>query len=296
MYHSHRYCETMARFFAMMCQLGSFLTEENGTLSCSLPIHRMRINPSTCAATGSVQRKRVPLLSSCATCCFAEPSDPVLHHGVHLCSSSPSRMVAGVFAATTASSTASSCTSPTAFPASDQLFDLFKNAKYFSTHDCTWGYHQLRWGPSSVPYTAIKTHLGTFEFLVMNFGPTSSPAQWQRLMETILRGVLGECCVIFLDDLCVYSNTAEEHMQHLNKVYRLLAKNSIYLRFAKCFFFNTQFKFLGWIIKEGTMAADPDKVSTLTTWPHPVNKREVRSFTGFTNFYRRLIPKYTEMM
>ena len=181
-------------------------------------------------------------------------------------------------------------------PASDQLFDLFKNAKYFSTHDCTWGYHQLRWGPSSVPYTAIKTHLGTFEFLVMNFGPTSSPAQWQRLMETILRGVLGECCVIFLDDLCVYSNTAEEHMQHLNKVYRLLAKNSIYLRFAKCFFFNTQFKFLGWIIKEGTMAADPDKVSTLTTWPNPENKREVRSFTGFTNFYRRLIPKYTDMM
>ena len=181
-------------------------------------------------------------------------------------------------------------------PAADQLFDLFKTAKYFSTHDCTWGYHQLRWSQESIPYTAIKTHLGTFEFLVMNFGPTSSPAQWQRLVEAVLRPVLGVFCVIYLDDLCIYSDTAEEHVKHLREVYRLLAQNRIYLRFGKCYFFQRAFKFLGWIIKDGTLGVDTEKVAALTTWPTPNSKREVRSFTGFCNFYRRLIPKFSVMM
>ena len=181
-------------------------------------------------------------------------------------------------------------------PAADQLFDLMRAAKIFSTHDCTWGYHQLRWSQESIPYTAIKTHLGTFEFLVMNFGPTSSPAQWQRLVEAVLRPVLGDICVIYLDDLCVFSKTPEDHVKHLNIVYRLLAKNHIYLRFGKCYYFQTAFKFLGWIIRDGTIGVDPDKISALTTWPCPNSKREVRSFTGFCNFYRRLIPNFTKIM
>ena len=181
-------------------------------------------------------------------------------------------------------------------PAADQLFDLFKDAKFFSTHDCTWGYHQLRWKKKSIPYTAIKTHLGTFEFLVMNFGPTSSPSQWQRLVEAILRPVLGEFAIIFLDDLCVFSKTAEDHAVHLRKVYRLLAKNRIYLRFSKCFFFNTQFKFLGWIIKDGTLGTDPEKIKVLKEWPVPTSKREVRSFTGFCNFYRKLVKNFSEIL
>ena len=76
-------------------------------------------------------------------------------------------------------------------PAADQLFDQLSTAKYLSSHDCTWGYHQLRWDQDSIPKTAIRTHLGTFEFLVVNFGSTSAPAQWTRLMEAILRPFLG---------------------------------------------------------------------------------------------------------
>jgi hypothetical protein len=76
-------------------------------------------------------------------------------------------------------------------------------------------------------------------------GSTSAPAQWTRLMEAILRPYLGKFVVIFLDDMCVFSQTAEEHVKHLDMVYRILAKNSIFLRFGKCFFFTRRFKFLG---------------------------------------------------
>jgi len=64
-------------------------------------------------------------------------------------------------------------------------------------------------------------------------------------MEAILRPYLGKFVVIFLDDMCVFSQTAEEHVKHLDMVYRILAKNSIFLRFGKCFFFTRRFKFLG---------------------------------------------------
>ena len=79
-------------------------------------------------------------------------------------------------------------------------------------------------------------------------------------------------------------------------VYRLLAKNRIYLRFCKCYFFQRQLKYLGWIVGHGELRSDPEKVEVLKTWTKPDSKREVRSFTGFCNFYRRLIPKYSNIM
>jgi hypothetical protein len=181
-------------------------------------------------------------------------------------------------------------------PAADQLFDQLGDAKFFSSHDCTWGYHQLRWSQDSIPKTAIRTHLGTFEFLVVNFGSTSAPAQWTRLMEAILRPYLGKFVVIFLDDMCVFSQTAEDHVKHLDLVYRILAKNNIFLRFGKCFFFTRKFKFLGWVIADGKLTPDIEKIKTLADWPHPTSKREVRSFTGFTNFYKRFVSGYAKLM
>ena len=181
-------------------------------------------------------------------------------------------------------------------PASDVLIDQLATGKVFSTHDMTWGYHQLRWDPDSIPATAIRTHFGTFEFMVMNFGPTNAPAQWQRLVEEVLRPYLYDFVVIYLDDLVVYSKTWEEHEEHLRLVYRLLIANKLHLRLAKCYFYSTKIKFLGWIIEKGTLTSDPEKLKTLKDWPQPESKTEVRSFIGFVNFYRRLIPKCSELL
>ena len=181
-------------------------------------------------------------------------------------------------------------------PATDQLFDQLEGAKIFSTHDCTWGYHQLRWAKESIPLTAIRTHLGTFEFLTMNFGPCSAPAQWTRLMETILRPYLTKFCIVYLDDLTIYSKTPEEHMEHLEMVYRLLAKNRIFLRFGKCIFFATKIEFLGWVVEDGKLGASTKKLELVQEWPTPNSKKAVRSFVGFANFYRRLIKNYTVIL
>ena len=144
--------------------------------------------------------------------------------------------------------------------------------------------------------TAIRTHLGTFEFLTMNFGPCSAPAQWTRLMEAVLRPFLAKFCIVYLDDLTIYSKTPEEHVIHLEKIYRLLAKNKIFLRFEKCIFFATKIEFLGWIVEDGKLGASTKKLELVSSWPIPDSKKAVRSFVGFANFYRRLISGYTVIM
>ena len=184
-------------------------------------------------------------------------------------------------------------------PPADILFDQMGKARIFSTHDCTWGYHQLRWNQESIPKTAIRTPFGTFEFLVMNFGSTSAPAQFQRLIEGILRPLLGGnngCVAVFLDDIIVYSNDAKQHEKHLRQVYRLLGKNRIFLRLEKCYFCNPKVKFLGWIIADGKMQADEEKLKVIHEWPTPETKTAVRSFAGYVNFFKKLIPEYAEIM
>ena len=181
-------------------------------------------------------------------------------------------------------------------PASDSLFDQMQEARIFSSHDATWGYHQLRWRSEDIPRTAIRTSLGTFEFMVMNFGATSAPAQFQRLMEGILRPVLGKTTVCFLDDLTVFSKAVADHINHLRQVYRLLGKNRIFLRLSKCYFLTTKVKFLGWIISNGTLEADKEKLKVIIEWPKPITKKDVRSFAGFCNFYKKLCPDFAGSM
>lgn len=174
-------------------------------------------------------------------------------------------------------------------PAVDMLFDRLRTAKVYSLQDCTWGYHQLRYSKDSIPATAIRTHLGTFEFTVLNFGPSTGPAAWQRFVEQVLREFIGEFCFIFLDDLIVFSDSEEEHYKHLAIIWKKLHANSVFLRLSKCKFMKTKIQYLGWIVENGKLSASPEKIETIIKWPTPDNKSEVRSFIGFCNFYRRLI-------
>ena len=174
-------------------------------------------------------------------------------------------------------------------PASDMLFDRLQGSQYFTLQDCTWGYHQLRYEKESIPATAIRTHMGTFEFTVLNFGPSTGPAAWQRFIEQVLRPYLGHFCFIFLDDLIVFSKTKEEHLEHLQLIWKRLYANRIFLRLAKCKFMKTKIQYLGWVVENGKLSASPEKVAAVKDWPRPNNKSEVRSFVGFCNFYRRLI-------
>jgi hypothetical protein len=98
-----------------------------------------------------------------------------------------------------------------------------------------------------------------------------------------------------LDDILVFSNSAEEHLQHLRKVFELLRENQFYGRLPKCEFNMPKLKYVGHIVGNGQLSTDPKKVKTVTDWPAPKSVKEVRQFLGLAQWFRRFIHHFAEL-
>eukprot|EP00171_Calliarthron_tuberculosum_P021997 IDg21997t1 len=96
-------------------------------------------------------------------------------------------------------------------PRMDECIDSLGNARVFSTLDANWGYWQMQVGKKSVPLTAFTCHQGLFEFNRMPFGLTNAPATFQRALDIILAGYKWQTCLVYLDDVIVFSQNYEDH-------------------------------------------------------------------------------------
>jgi hypothetical protein len=121
-------------------------------------------------------------------------------------------------------------------PRIDDLFDQLKGAKFFSKIDLRSGYHQLRVRQEDISKTAFRTCYGQYEFTVMPFGLTNAPAFFMTLMNKVFMEELDRFVMVFIDDIQVYSKSAEEHGQHLRVVLGKLRKHQLYAKFSKCEF------------------------------------------------------------
>ena len=110
-------------------------------------------------------------------------------------------------------------------PVFDELMDELSKAKWFSSLDLNSGYHQMRLKPGEEFKTTFQTHFGHFEFKVMAFGLCGAPGTFQGAMNTTLAPLLRKCVLVFFDDILVYSETLEDHWEHLKLVFQLLAKD-----------------------------------------------------------------------
>jgi transposase InsO family protein len=177
-------------------------------------------------------------------------------------------------------------------PRIDELLDRLQGAQYFSKLDLQSGYHQIRIASEDVPKTAFRTRYGHYEWKVLPFGLTNAPATFQALMNDILRPYLDDFVVVYLDDICIYSKTPEEHLEHLEKVLAVLQEHKLYVGLDKCTFGVEEMEFLGHIVGKDGIKVDPKKVEAVKDWPTPRTVKEVRSFLGFTGYYRRFIRHY----
>jgi hypothetical protein len=181
-------------------------------------------------------------------------------------------------------------------PRIDDLFDSLQGAKFFTSLDLASGYHQIRIPEADRAKTAFRTHIGHFQYRVLSFGLTNAPATFQKAMDALLGPLLRKGVLVYLDDILIYSNTWEEHLDHLRRVLRLLRDNEYYCRLWKCNFGQTQIDYLGHVISEGDIRMDPQKIASVSSWPIPRNVPEIRSFLGFTNYFRRFVQGYASLV
>jgi hypothetical protein len=126
----------------------------------------------------------------------------------------------------------------------------------------------------------------------MPFGLTNAPAIFQCIMNQILQPYLRKFVMVFLDDILIYSQTLEDHVQHLHLVLQTLQEHQLYLKYSKCSFAQNQLEYLGHIISEHGVATDLEKINTMLHWPTPTSITEVRAFLGLTGYYRKFVKGY----
>jgi len=178
----------------------------------------------------------------------------------------------------------------------DVLFDHLAGSKVFSLIDLRNAYHQCKILPTDVPRTAFRSPFGHYEYLTLSFGLVNAPAAFQAVMNKIFSKLLYKCCLVYLDDILVFSKTAEEHAQHLKDVLDVLKANKLTVALHKCTLNQASVLFLGHIIDGQGVATDPTKIAALQKFPVPTDVHKLRSFLGTCNYFRRFVRKYAEIV
>jgi transposase InsO family protein len=178
-------------------------------------------------------------------------------------------------------------------PNINDLFARLAGAKVFSKIDLEKGFYQVEMNPKDIAKTAFRVSFGLFAWKVMPMGLSNSPATFQRLMDSIFSRCDFVAC--YLDDLLVFSKSADEHVEHLRKFFNLLRTNQLAINKSKCEFFVDQIDFLGHTIGENMISMQKDKLQAIGDWPLPKNRKNLQSFLGLCNYYRSFIPNYSTL-
>ncbi|GJP78049.1 hypothetical protein CLOP_g8378, partial [Closterium sp. NIES-67] len=179
-------------------------------------------------------------------------------------------------------------------PRIDDLLDQLRGATVFSKLDLRSGYWQIRMADNSIHKTAFRTRYGSYEYLVMPFGLTNAPAMFQAEMNHILRPLLDECVVAYLDDILIYSRDMKQHVEHLRRVFEILRRERFYVKLSKSEFALEKVQFLGHMVSTQGVHVDPKKIEAVRTWKTPENVKELQQFLGFANYYDRFVSQYAK--
>ena len=180
-------------------------------------------------------------------------------------------------------------------PNIQDCLDTLSGSKWFSTLDLASGYWQCEVDPSDQHKTAFITHKGLYQFKVLPFGLTNAPATFERLMDQVLNGMLGEKCLCFLDDIVALGDTFEAAVLNLQSVFDRLKSAGLTLKPKKCNLFRQKVSYLGHVVSADGITCDPDKIEAVANWKTPRTVTEVRSFLGFANYYRRFIQSFAHI-
>lgn len=183
-----------------------------------------------------------------------------------------------------------SVTTPDRYPIPNiQDFTInLHNCKIFSKIDLTRAYHQIPVYEPDIPKTAIITPFGLFEYIRMPFGLRNAGQTFQRFIDQVLKGL--PFVFKYIDDIQVASNNHEEHLNHLQIIFKRFRDHGLRINVSKCEFGKSEINFLGFLINENGIRPNLEKVEAIQEIELPQMAKDLRKFIASLNFYRRCIP------
>lgn len=175
------------------------------------------------------------------------------------------------------------------------LIERLCGKKFFTKLDLRSGYHLIRIAKGHEWKTAFKTRYGLFEWTVMPLGLSNTPAIFQRFMNHILHDLLDDDTFNYLDDTMIGSINRKENLLVTREILQPLWKHKCYLRAKKCEFAVPETEWLGLYLTGDGVAMDEHKVAAIKEWPVPRNVKDIQTFLGFANFYRRFIKDFAKV-
>ncbi|KAL0185639.1 hypothetical protein M9458_017309, partial [Cirrhinus mrigala] len=171
--------------------------------------------------------------------------------------------------------------------------EQLRKARYFTKLDLRSAYNLIRIKKGDEWKTAFSMTTGHYEYRVMPFGLSNSPSIFQALVNDVFRGELNRYVIVYIDDILVYSENLQDHVQHVRNVLQRLIHHQLHAKLPKCEFHQTSTSFLGYIISHEGVTMDELKVASVLNWPRPRTIKELQRFLGFANFYRRFIRNFS---
>jgi hypothetical protein len=180
-------------------------------------------------------------------------------------------------------------------PRITDLLNSLGQSTFISTMDLASAYHQCEIRPDDREKTAFTVKNSKYEWTRVPFGLQSSPGFFARVINEVLYDVLGPQCLAYMDDIVLFSKTAEQHLLTIKNVLQKLLSAGIKLKIQKCRFFADEIKFLGYQVSRDGMTMNRDRVASIQNMPLPANKKQLQSFLGVVNYYRVFVFKFAEI-
>lgn len=178
-------------------------------------------------------------------------------------------------------------------PLIEDVLSCLGGAKYFTILDLFSAFWQVPLKEEDKQKSAFITGDGLYEFNVLPFGLKSASATFQFLADKLLGPLKWKEAIIYLDDIIIFSNTFEQHLDRLRRVLNKIRDAGLKLKISKCQFAYKTLKILGHIISEEGIAVNPEKIKAISEYPSPNSVKKIQMFLGACNFFRKFIKNYS---
>jgi len=178
-------------------------------------------------------------------------------------------------------------------PNAQLLLKQCGDARWFSSMDLTKGFHHISIRPEDRHKTAFLCRQGQMQWRRMVMGLHSAPQVFCQMMEVIFGELIPEVLLAYIDDLLAKTRSWEDHVVALRNVFTLVRKHRLHLEPSKCHLGYRRVVFLGFVVSEDGVEADPDKIAAVEAWPVPTDVKGVRTFLGMASFYRQFVPQFS---